>query len=248
MADGSTGTTSVTAAGGAGTPFRVFTTQEEFDQYTNGIEAKGRQIAERRIKTATASEVAELEAARVALQAHEQKDLEAKGNYEKAKQTIEKTAAEQVDKAKAALAKAQAVARKHLVSERLKNLALANGAYDPEDIIARLEPRIVVDEDYQVHVSDAPGGAVQDGVTMEQAVIDLLKSKPHLAKAAGAGRGAGAAGGASLAGSFSGTPSQREAQAKYDAALARLKANPADAVALADSMRLQKELEKAKAA
>ena len=91
-------------------------------------------------------------------------------------------------------------------------------------------------------------GAVQDGVTMEQAVIDLLKSKPHLAKATGGGKGSGAAGGASLAGGFTGSPSQREAQEKLAAAATRVKDNPNDHGAVADYMRAQAELKQASVA
>jgi hypothetical protein len=233
---GATGAT----AGATTEPFKVFQTQAEFDAHA----AKIRHEAERKARNSGA-DLAELDTMKAELEQRRQADLEAKGKYEEAKQAIEKAATARADKETAARTKAETALRKAVIEDQLKALAEAKGAYNAADVVLRLKDCIVLDAEYQVRVSDAPGGTVQDGLTMEQAVIDLLKTNPHLAKAPQRGQSAGAAGGASLGGSFSGTPSQREAHAKVEAALARVKANPADNVALADSIRAQAELRKA---
>lgn len=228
------------AAGEPTTPFKVFQTQAEFDAHA----AKIRHEAERKARNSGA-DVAELDTIKAELEQRRQADLEAKGKYEEAKQAIEKAANARAEKEATGRTKAEAALRKAVIEDQLKALAEAKGAYNAADVVLRLKDCIVLDSDYQVRVSDAPGGTVQDGLTMEQAVLDLLKANPHLAKPSQSGRSAGASGGASFVGAFSGSPSQRDAQAKYDAALARVKANPNDGTALADSMRAQAELRKA---
>ena len=235
------GGTGTGTPGGAAQPFRVFATEDEFNAHA----AKIRHEAERKARGLASDERAKLDELNAELEQRRQRDLEAAGNYDKAKQALEAAAKERIDKAQAAADKARAALQAHIVEKELRALALAHGAYDPEDVIARLAPRVALDEDFQVRVSDAPGGPVQDGLTMEQAVADLLKSKPHLAKAAGTGTGAGARGGASMGGTFSGSPSQREAQQHVEAAMARVREKPGDGAAAADLMRAKAALKQA---
>lgn len=226
MSTAGTGADPGAAGGGSDTPFKVFKTESEFQEHINATEAKARQIAERRIKSVTADERATMDAMAAELEARKQRDLEAEGNYAKAKEALEKSAAERVAKEAEKRTKAEAALRKTVIEDQLKALAAVHGAYDPEDVVVRLKDRITLDDEYAVRVLDASGGSVQDGVTMEQAVIDLLKLKPHLVKATGGGKGSGAAGGASLGSGFTGTPSQREAQERLARAADALKANP----------------------
>jgi hypothetical protein len=223
------------AAGGTGQPFKVFATKEDFDAHS----AKIRHEAERKARN-TGADAAELDSLKAELEQRRQADLEAKGKYEEAKANIEKLAKAETAKEAAGRTKAEAALRKTIIEDQLRALAEAKGAYSAEDVVVRLKDRIGLDADYKVCVYDAPGGAVQDGLTMEQAIVDLLKANPHLAKAAGAGSSARAAGGASLGGSFSGTPSQREAQQQLEAARKRVEANPHDHQAVADFLRAQK--------
>lgn len=226
------------ASGGAAKPFRIFTTEDEFNAHA----AKIRHEAERKARGVTSDERAKLEAIEAELESRKVADLERERNYTEAMTLREKQASEKVSKAEASAQKARAAMQAHIVDKELRALALAHGAYDPEDIIARLAPRVALDDDYQVRVYDAPGGTVQTDTSMEQAVIELLKSKPHLAKAAGSGTSAGARGGASLGSSFSGTPSQREAQARVEAAKAKVQQNPNDHTAVAEFIRAQQSL------
>lgn len=228
------------AAGGTAQPFRVFATEADFNAHA----AKIRHEAERKARN-TGGDTAELDAMKAELEQRRQADLEAKGQYEQAKAAIEKAAAVRAEKAEQAKTKAESALHRVVVADQLKALAEAKGAYSADDVVLRLKDRIVLDGEYQVRVSDAPGGTVQDGLTMEQAVVELLKANPHLAKASGAGSSAGAQGGKSLGGSFTGTPTQREAQAKIEAAKAAVKANPSDgraAVALLNAERALRAL------
>lgn len=228
------------AAGESGSPFKVFATEAEFNAHA----AKIRHEAERKARN-TGADAAELDSLKAELEQRRQADLEAKGKYEEAKANIEKLAKAEAAKEAALRQKAEAALRKTIVEDQLRALALAHGAYDPDDVVVRIKDRIAFDADYHVGVYDAPGGTVQDGLTMEQAVIELLKAKPHLAKASGAGTSAKAAGGASLGSSFTGTPSQREAVQRVEDAKARVKANPHDHVAVADFIRAQQALKQA---
>lgn len=223
------------AAGGTAQPFKVFATEADFNAHA----AKIRHEAERKARNSGA-DAAEIDAIKAELEQRRQADLEAQGKYAEAKAALEKAAEARVAKELAARTKAESALRKTVIEDQLKALAEAKGAYSAEDVVLRLKDRILLDGEYQVRVSDAPGGTVQDGLTMEQAVVELLKANPHLAKASGAGQSAGAQGGKNLGGSFNGTPSQREAQAKVEAAKQALRERPMDnraAVALLNAER-----------
>lgn len=208
---------------GGSKPFKVFQTQADFDAHAAGIRAAVERKASR-----SATPDPELDTLRAENESLKQAELERQGKYEEAKAAVEKKWSGETEKERAKRTKAEAALRKTVIEDQLKALASVHGAYDPEDVVVRLKDRIVLDDDYQVGVRGTDAvGAVQDGVTMEQAVIDLLKAKPHLAKATWGGKGSGAAGGASLVSGYTGTPSQREAQERLAAAEAALKANPA---------------------
>ncbi len=228
---------------GGSKPFKVFATQEEFDAHAAGIRA----AAERKAKPAVApDQLAKLEALENELAAHKQRDLEAAGNYEQAKAALQKDAEAKVAKAKDQLDRATAALRHYLVDASLKSIAEAKGAYNPADVVAHLKDRIALGDDFGVRVYDAPGGAVQDGVSLDDAVLALLKDNPHLAKATGLGSGAGASGGKSV-GQASGSPAAREAQAKYDAAKQKVAENPRDPAASAALLAAQQQLTLARA-
>jgi hypothetical protein len=86
-------------AGATGEPFKVFQTQAEFDAHA----AKIRHEAERKARTVSADERATMDAMAADLETRKQRDLEAAGNYDKAKQAIEAAAKERVDKATAGI-------------------------------------------------------------------------------------------------------------------------------------------------
>lgn len=224
---------------GGSVPFKVFATEEEFNAHAAGIRA----AAERKAKVIGA-DVAKLEQLETELEERRRRDLEAQGHYEKAKEALQKSADERVSREQARAEKAVAALRKHLVDAQLRAVAEAKGAYNPIDVVAHLKDRITLDEDFNVRVSDAPGGAVQDGVSLEAAVVALLKENPHLAKATAMGTGAGAGGGRSVSSAMAGSPAVREAQATYDAAMVAAKANPANA-ALVDAVMAAKHALKA---
>jgi hypothetical protein len=207
---------------GGSKPFRIFLTEDEFNSHAAGIRA----AAERKAKQVTPDERAKLDALEAELAGHKQRDLEAQGNYEQAKAAIQKAAEDRIAKEQATREKATQALRKHLVDAQLRALAEAKGAYNPLDVVAHLKDRIGLDDEFEVRVYDAPGGKVQDGVSLEAAVVDLLKANPHLAKATGMGSGAGAGGGKSVQSAMSGSPAVREAQAKYDEAMKAAQANP----------------------
>lgn len=215
------------SAGGS-KPFRVFLTEDEFNAHAAGIRA----AAERKAKAVLPDERAKLDAIEGELAQAKLRDAEREKNYQEATALREKSAAEKVAKAELAATKLKGVLVRN-VEAQVKALASAHGAYDPEDVVVRVMPRVSVDEDGTVHVSDAPGGTVQDGLSLDTAIADLLASKPHLAATTGSGRGAGARGGASVNGAASGSPAVREAQAKFEAAKQRLAENPRDNAALA---------------
>jgi hypothetical protein len=224
-------------------PFRVFATEDEFNAHAAGIRA----AAERKVKAVLPDERAKLDALEAELAQHKQRDLEAQGNYEQAKAAIQKAAEDRIAKEQAAREKAIAALRKHLVDAQLRALAEAKGAYNPLDVVAHLKDCITLDEDFNVRVSDAPGGTVQDGVSLEQAVVTLLKNNPHLARATGSGSGSGASGGKSVSGAMSGSPAVREAQARYEEAVKRVAAHPQNAEAAAALMTAKAALKQAQA-
>lgn len=228
-------------AGGT-VPFKVFATEEEFNAHAAGIRA----AAERKAKVIGA-DVAKLEQMETELEERRRRDLEAQGHYEKAKEALQKSADERVAKEQARAEKAVAALRRHLVDAQLRAVAEAKGAYNPMDVVAHLKDRIGLDEDFNVRVSDAPGGAVQDGVSLEAAVVALLKENPHLAKATALGTGAGAGGGKSVSSALAGSPAVREAQARYDAALQAAAANPANAALIDAVMAAKRALKAAQA-
>ena len=224
---------------GGDQPFKIFKTQAEFDAFAAGI----REAAQRRASKSTGATEAELDTLRTQVSQFQQSELEAKGKYEEAKAAIQRAAEEQTSKAKAAADKAIAALRKHLIDAQLRALAEAKGAYNPADVVVHLKDRIELDEDFNVRVRSTDGsGAVQDGVSLEDAVVELLKANPHLAKATGTGTAAGAGGGKSVSGSLSGSPAQREAQAAYDKAIEAAKANPQNAAAIDAVMRAKAAL------
>lgn len=223
-----------------GTPFRVFNSQAEFDAFSAGI----RQAAERKARNVSADERAQMDAMAAELEQRKQRDLEAAGNYDKAKQALESAAQARITAAEKKLERAQAVARKALIEEQIGTLALKHGAYDTDTIAALLSARVSLDDDYNVVISD--GTKTLDGVTLEQAVVDLLKAKPHLAKAS-AGRGAGATGGASLATSLSSTPAVRELLGEIETVKAQIAKNPRDPGLAGRLLALKGQLTEAKA-
>lgn len=240
MADTTTVETGGNGSGDAGTPYRVFQTQKDFDDFSAGM----RSAIERRAAKRTGADDAELDAMKAELERRRQEDLEAKGKYEEAKKQIETTYRADTEKERAKRLKAETALRTRVIDTELRALATAAGAYDPEDLVVRLRERISLDDDFQVRVLDAPHGTVQDGLTMEQAVTELLKAKPHLAKATGGGRGSGSTGGASFVGT-GGTASQREAAAKMQAAQQRLASDPRDPDAMAAYLQAQRALTQA---
>ena len=229
------------SAGGS-KPFKVFMTEEDFNSHAAGIRA----AAERKAKAIPPDERAKLESIQEELAQAKFRDAEREKNYQEATALREKSAAEKVAKAEAAAARLKGVLQRS-VQEQLKSLAAAHGAYDPEDVVVRIMPRITVDDEGQVHVSDAPGGTVQDGVSLESVVSDLLASKPHLAKPAGSGAGAGSRGGASVTGAVSANPAVREAQAKYDEALKAAGAAPQSSDLMAAVLTAKAALKQAQA-
>ena len=227
---------------GGSKPFKVFATQEEFDAHAAGIRAAAERTAK---KAVSGDERAKMEALEAELAERKQRDLEAQGNYEQAKAAIQKAAEAAVIKERETREKAVAALRAHLVDAQLKALAEAKGAYNAADVVAHLKDRIGLDDDFRVRVYDAPGGAVQDGISLEAAVVDLLKANPHLAKATGMGSGSGAGGGKSVSGGLTGSPAQKAAQATYDEALKRAQANPQNADAMAAVLTAKAALKQA---
>jgi hypothetical protein len=221
-------------------PFRVFQTQAEFDAHSAGI----RQAAERKAKSVTPDERAKLDALEAELATHKQRDLEAAGNYEQAKAAIEKAAQDRIAKETARAQKLADRLRAN-VQAQVAAFASAHGAYDPEDVVVRVMPRVSVDDDGAVHVLDAPGGAVQTDLSLEQAVTALLADKAHLAKPSGNGTSAGARGSASS--TVSGSPAERAARATYDEAVKAAAANPTNQGVLAAVLAAKAGLKQASA-
>jgi hypothetical protein len=227
---------------GGNKPFKVFQTQEEFDNHAAGIRA----AAERKAKAMPPDERAKFESIQEELAQAKLRDAEREKNYQEALALREKAAADKIARAEGKAAKLTTVLQRS-VQEQLKSLAVAHGAYDPEDVVVRVMPWVTIDDDGQVHVSDAPGGTVQDGVSLESVVADLLASKPHLAKPAGSGAGAGSRGGASVNAPASGNPAMREAQARYDEALKAAAAAPQSSDAMAAVLTAKAALKQAQA-
>jgi len=227
---------------GGSKPFRVFLTEDEFNAHAAGIRA----AAERKAKAVPPDERAAIEAIKDELAQAKLRDAEREKNYQEATALREKSAADKIAKAEAAAGKLKTVLVRN-VEAQVKALASAHGAYDAEDVVVRVMPRVTVEEDGTVHVSDAPGGPVQDGLSLEAAITDLLASKPHLMTPTGSGRGAGARGGASVNGAMTGSPAVREAQAGYEAALKRQAENPRDNAASAAVIVAQRKLTLAQA-
>lgn len=234
---GTQGTNAGDAAGGTGgsSPFRVFTTEDEFKAEINAAEARARNIAEREARKRQAvppEELEELDRLRKADADRQQKDAEAKGEWDRLKQQLLADNEKAIAAERGKVDKAAGELRVERIRRALVSAAAKHGAIDPEEVADLLERRCRLDDNYAVEVLDEAGkhayGPKGDDLTPEQLVDGYLGKKPHLVRAGSTGQGGGSRGGASVSGDAADaglTPSVAAAKTAWDEADTRAKAS-----------------------
>jgi hypothetical protein len=228
-------------------------TQAEIDDMISARLTRERAIWERKVGV-LAKEQEELEALRKEKLAREQKDAEAKGEWDRLKAVLAKEHETAIQEKQGKLDTATSELHKERVRSALVTEAAKQNAVDPEEIADLLERRVKLDDQFQVEVLDEQGKrAIGKGgadMTVGALVQSFLEKRPHLVKATG-GDGGGARGGKSLADGTGRSVVNTEV-GKLEQELADLKTRsakaPQDNVLLSQIMRKSQDVQKAKAA
>jgi hypothetical protein len=163
--------------------------------------------ADKKRTTVPAETLKELDELRAFRQEQDRKKLEEKGEYQKALDAQAKALAEKYEpelKAKdEQIGKREGRLRKEVVTNRLLTAAADGNAINAAQVVALLEARVKLDDEFEPQIVDDAGNPrfASDGkaMTPTQLVEEFLRANPHFVKASG-GKQGGAQGGATTKG------------------------------------------------
>jgi hypothetical protein len=184
----------------------------------------------------------ELERLRQERVEREQKDLEAKGEFDRAKKAIEERHAKAVKERDERIEKTMGELKADRIRTALVSASARRNAIDPDEVADMLERRSTLNADLKAEALDDDGNVI----TIDQLVEQFLLKKPHLVKAGSTGEGGGSRGGATTTGARVGSAELQAALKKLEEAdkLARASGMPHDLARVQEAHRRVKELQK----
>lgn len=191
-------------------PETVSMTRAELDALINGRVGQAVAQTEKKYKgQAIPAEIqAELDAARTSKAEQERKELERKGEYQKAldaqAKALEDKYKPEAEKLRETISKRDERLRKEIVTNGLLSAAATGNAISPDEVVALLGSRVRLNDDFVPEVIDDAGnprfGSDGQPMTPAQLVEEFLRARPYFVKASG-GKAGGATGGATTKGS-----------------------------------------------
>jgi hypothetical protein len=196
---------------------------------------------ERRYAGAT-EEREELERLRQERIDREQKDLESKGEFDRAKKAIEERNAKALKDRDDRNEKTLGELKAERIRRALVSSAARLNAIDPDEVAELLDRRCYLNEEFKAEAKDDDGAVL----TPEQLVEAYLLKKPHLVKAGSTGEGGGSRGGATTTGARVGSAELQQALKALEEAdkLAKATGMPHDLARVQEAHRKVKALQK----
>ena len=231
---------------GVADPEKTYTHSE-----LSAIMAKERKSWERKYAGASQEERDELDRLRTDQKAREQRDAEAKGEWDRLKKSMAEEHQKALTDREQRIEKATGALKVERIRRALVSAAAKANAIDPEEVADLLERRCRLTEDFQVEVLDEAGQRAYRGgneLTPSELVEQYLTKKLHLVKAGTFGQGGGSKGGATVTEGLRLTPELQGAkQALADAEKLAKSGMPQDLARAQTAFRRVRELERAAA-